>query len=103
VHLAVSDELIADFMDKAKIINECFHAYGIHSTTLQPEQVRPVPRDSRSIQGRETAKVIVDGGVKKRHVVDLNSGCSSETLSTCLINCGSTCEGYTCCSRDKSL
>ncbi|GFF78195.1 metal ion resistance protein/transporter (Zrc1), putative [Aspergillus lentulus] len=103
VHLAVSNELIADFMDKAKIINECFHAYGIHSTTLQPEHVRPIPSDTRSIQGRETTELIVDGGVKKRHVVDPNSGCSSETLATCLINCGSTCEGYTCCSRAKSL
>ncbi|GIK03828.1 hypothetical protein Aspvir_007903 [Aspergillus viridinutans] len=87
VHLAVSDELIADFMDKAKIINECFHVYGIHSTTLQPEHVRPIPSDSQSIQGQGTAELVV-GGVKKRHVVDPNSGCSSETLSTCLINCG---------------
>lgn len=98
VHLAVSDELIADFMDTAKIINECFHAYGIHSTTLQPEHVRPIPSDTRSIQGQETAGFIVDGGVKKRHVIDPNSGASPETLSTCLISCGSTCEWYTCCS-----
>ncbi|KAH3131828.1 hypothetical protein KXV82_008885 [Aspergillus fumigatus] len=82
VHLAVSDELIADFMDTAKIINECFHAYGIHSTTLQPEHVRPIPSDTRSIQGQETAGFIVDGGVKKRHVIDPNSGASPETLST---------------------
>ncbi|KAF7179305.1 hypothetical protein CNMCM7691_008238 [Aspergillus felis] len=74
VHLAVSDELIADFMEKAKIINECFHAYGIHSTTLQPEHVRPIPSESRSIQGQETAELVVEGGVKKRHVVDPNSG-----------------------------
>ncbi|KAH2275764.1 hypothetical protein KXW96_003641 [Aspergillus fumigatus] len=82
VHLAVSDELIADFMETAKIINECFHAYGIHSTTLQPEHVRPIPSDTRSIQGQETAGFIVDGGVKKRHVIDPNSGASPETLST---------------------
>ncbi|KAH2463990.1 hypothetical protein KXW63_007281 [Aspergillus fumigatus] len=103
VHLAVSDELIADFMETAKIINECFHAYGIHSTTLQPEHVRPIPSDTRSIQGQETAGFIVDGGVKKRHVIDPNSGASPETLSTCLISCGSTCEWYTCCSQDKSV
>ncbi|KAH3447692.1 hypothetical protein KXW39_003452 [Aspergillus fumigatus] len=103
VHLAVSDELIADFMDTAKIINECFHAYGIHSTTLQPEHVRPIPSDTRSIQGQETAGFIVDGGVKKRHVIDPNSGASPETLSTCLISCGSTCEWHTCCSQDKSV
>ncbi|GFF40683.1 metal ion resistance protein/transporter (Zrc1), putative [Aspergillus udagawae] len=103
VHLAVSDELIADFMEKAKIINECFHAYGIHSTTLQPEHVRPIPSSNRSIQGQENAELTVEGGVKKRHAVDPNSGCSSETLQTCSINCGSACEEYTCCSRDKTL
>ncbi|GFG26776.1 metal ion resistance protein/transporter (Zrc1), putative [Aspergillus udagawae] len=103
VHLAVSDELIADFMEKAKIINECFHAYGIHSTTLQPEHVRQIPSSNRSIQGQQSAELTVEGGVKKRHAVDPSSGSSSETLLTCSINCGSACEGYTCCSRDKTL
>lgn len=28
-------------MVQAKRINECLHAYGIHSTTLQPELVTP--------------------------------------------------------------
>ncbi|KAJ5895339.1 cation diffusion facilitator family metal ion transporter [Penicillium taxi] len=39
VHIVVSDPSMANFMITAKTINECFHAYGIHSATLQPEVV----------------------------------------------------------------
>ncbi|KAJ5156793.1 hypothetical protein N7492_009596 [Penicillium capsulatum] len=37
VHVVVSDPSVAEFLKTAKTINECFHAYGIHSATLQPE------------------------------------------------------------------
>lgn len=40
-HVVVSQETMADFMTLANTLNECFHAYGIHSATLQPE-VMPV-------------------------------------------------------------
>ncbi|KAK4179207.1 putative inorganic ion transporter [Triangularia setosa] len=39
-HVVVSDPDMAKFMDKAKTISECLHAYGIHSATLQPELIR---------------------------------------------------------------
>ncbi|KAK4193766.1 cation efflux protein [Podospora australis] len=38
-HVLVSDPDMAKFVQKAKIISECLHAYGIHSITLQPELV----------------------------------------------------------------
>ncbi|KAJ5778296.1 hypothetical protein N7520_001542 [Penicillium odoratum] len=37
VHVVVSDPSVSAFLKTAKTINECFHAYGIHSATLQPE------------------------------------------------------------------
>ncbi|KAJ5890793.1 uncharacterized protein N7473_007021 [Penicillium subrubescens] len=37
VHVVVSDPSVSSFLKTAKTINECFHAYGIHSATLQPE------------------------------------------------------------------
>ena len=40
-HIVVSDPDVASFVDKAKTIRECLHAYGIHSTTLQPELAVP--------------------------------------------------------------
>ncbi|KAK4227864.1 cation efflux protein [Podospora fimiseda] len=36
-HVIISDPDMSHFIDKAKTISECLHAYGIHSTTLQPE------------------------------------------------------------------
>ncbi|KAL2171989.1 hypothetical protein VTG60DRAFT_726 [Thermothelomyces hinnuleus] len=36
-HVVVSDPDVASFMARARTIRECLHAYGIHSTTLQPE------------------------------------------------------------------
>jgi zinc transporter 1 len=32
---------VASFVAKARTIRECLHAYGIHSTTLQPELLMP--------------------------------------------------------------
>ncbi|KAJ5128566.1 hypothetical protein N7526_006732 [Penicillium atrosanguineum] len=37
VHVVVKEPSVASFLKTARIINECFHAYGIHSATLQPE------------------------------------------------------------------
>ncbi len=46
-HIVTSKDSLASFMTQARLINECFHAYGIHSTTLQPELVTPIgTRDS---------------------------------------------------------
>ncbi|KAK3323493.1 cation efflux family protein, partial [Cercophora scortea] len=36
-HLVVSDQSVTNFMEKARTVRECLHAYGIHSATLQPE------------------------------------------------------------------
>ncbi|KAF9892335.1 hypothetical protein FE257_002112 [Aspergillus nanangensis] len=37
VHLVIADELGPNFKGLTRVVNECFHAYGIHSATLQPE------------------------------------------------------------------
>ena len=42
-HVVVSDPEVENFMNTAKIITECLHAYGIHSVTLQPELQRQRP------------------------------------------------------------
>lgn len=36
-HISVKEKELSNFMPLAETINECFHAYGIHSVTLQPE------------------------------------------------------------------
>ncbi|KAH6635268.1 cation efflux family protein [Chaetomium sp. MPI-SDFR-AT-0129] len=40
-HVIVSDLDATGFMAKARTIRECLHAYGIHSTTVQPELLAP--------------------------------------------------------------
>ncbi|KAJ5108879.1 hypothetical protein N7456_005554 [Penicillium angulare] len=70
VHVVVSDSSVAAFLQTAKIINECFHAYGIHSATLQPEVMADFKDDA------------------------VHPG---EEMSRCQVVCGTLCEGLTCC------
>ncbi|KAJ5397723.1 hypothetical protein N7509_005836 [Penicillium cosmopolitanum] len=70
VHVVVSDPSVSGFLKTAKTINECFHAYGIHSATLQPE-------------------VLAEG--------DAVSPVDSEKNPRCQVVCGTLCETLTCC------
>ncbi|OJJ76817.1 hypothetical protein ASPBRDRAFT_216657 [Aspergillus brasiliensis CBS 101740] len=80
VHVMVSDCSVSDFLKLSKTINECFHAYGIHSTTLQPEIARP--------------EVIAVG----RPTVEAEELSSQTEMSEkCQVICGTLCEELTCC------
>lgn len=70
VHIVVSDPSVSTFLKTAKTINECFHAYGIHSATLQPE-------------------ILCE--------VDETSLTSGEKGRQCQVVCGALCEALTCC------
>lgn len=76
-HVLTSDDSLANFMKQAQLINECLHAYGIHSTTLQPELVAPIRQNN-------------DGGMQGLHQRSVKG-------PGCQINCGSLCEDLTCC------
>lgn len=82
VHVAVADCMVSDFMKMASTINECFHGYGIHSATIQPELSR---FESRGSSVQETLW-----------------GDSSSQLS-CRIKCGLACEELTCCGRTTTV
>ncbi|CAI7572410.1 unnamed protein product [Penicillium manginii] len=71
VHVVVSDPSVSGFLQTAKTINECFHAYGIHSATIQPE-------------------VLAEGDTVS-HDVD------KEKNPRCQVVCGTLCEALTCC------
>ncbi|KAJ5090529.1 hypothetical protein N7532_009213 [Penicillium argentinense] len=68
VHVVVSDPSVSGFLKTARTINECFHAYGIHSATLQPE-------------------VLVEG----------DAYAAGEKSLRCQVVCGTMCEALTCC------
>lgn len=70
VHVVVSDPSVISFLQTARTINECFHAYGIHSTTLQPE-------------------VVSDAQVGMYH--------TGNPILPCQIVCGDLCGVLTCC------
>lgn len=75
-HIVTSDDSLAKFIAQARLINECLHAYGIHSTTLQPELATYVEAST----GEEQF-------LRRR----------SPQSSTCGITCGDICEPLQCC------
>ncbi|KAK6347812.1 hypothetical protein TWF718_005636 [Orbilia javanica] len=85
-HVVVSSRVLENFVELAKVLNECFHAYGIHSATLQPELA------DESSEGGDTASFSSDQVVRRRRR-------NASSRSICRINCGTTtCEALTCCS-----
>ncbi|KAI0478617.1 cation efflux protein [Xylariaceae sp. FL0804] len=42
-HVVVSSNDMCEFMDQARTIAECLHAYGVHSATVQPELAGATP------------------------------------------------------------
>jgi len=89
-HVVVSDPDLVRFMDKAKTISECLHAYGIHSVTLQPEYTLHPCFEAVDLEGSSS----------------LERSRQSSLGSTCQILCGKgECEGLACCTSaevDKS-
>lgn len=101
VHVVVSDESVPNFIKTAKHINECLHAYGIHSTTLQPELssgFHQGPRASSENQEDEVSSAVeihVDGTDQeaKRRVVQ-----RAPSMKECQLICTKLCEGLMCCN-----
>ncbi|KAF8855083.1 zinc transporter 1 [Acephala macrosclerotiorum] len=80
-HVLTSDDSLSNFMAQAKLINECLHAYGIHSTTLQPELVTPDTSPAVKALQSMRSRIASQGGKGKK----------------CKISCGTICEELTCC------
>ncbi|KAI1505204.1 cation efflux protein [Biscogniauxia marginata] len=99
-HVVVSTNEMSDFMDRAKTVSECLHAYGIHSATLQPEL-------SSSTINTTTAETSQNNSLT--NVVSTGSGPSSssirrrrpESIAACQIVCGNLCENLTCCNASN--
>lgn len=81
-HIVIADPSLDHFQAIAKTMNECLHAYGVHSATIQPE--------------------IASSGIE---MGDVETGASSKVVqrrsvreaSGCEIHCGSICEEKSCC------
>lgn len=82
-HVVVSDQEVSHFMDKARTINECLHAYGIHSLTLQPELAVP----SQSTPSAASDRVASAASTLRRRRAELG----------CQMQCSGLCENLMCC------
>ncbi|KAI9370643.1 cation efflux protein [Aspergillus egyptiacus] len=81
VHIAVGDLSVSDFAGLGMTIEECFHAYGIHSVTVQPEIA--IPLDAALGHDR--------GNVSEMLSVEKYSG-------QCGSKCSTVCKELACCS-----
>ncbi|KAI3318716.1 cation efflux protein [Xylariaceae sp. AK1471] len=107
-HVVVSnnDNAMADFMDQAKTVNECLHAYGIHSATLQPELASPAPTTPTATLGDGNSSMT---GTTAGDGTGTGTGTAPTSVvaslrrrrtdgSGCQIVCGNLCESLTCCN-----
>jgi zinc transporter 1 len=84
-HLVLENDDDLEFHKLAKTVNECFHAYGIHSVTLQPE--------SRTGDKKDTSvtRVVSQG---------LEEGADGQgTTERCQLLCGNVCTDLSCCEQ----
>ncbi|KAI1142010.1 cation efflux protein [Hypoxylon sp. FL0543] len=114
-HVVVSNNEMADFMDRARTVGECLHAYGIHSATLQPELATPTEELStigaenindngshNSTDNTAANFAVATGGiasssgasVRRRRVETVTAA----VPAPCQIACGNLCESLTCCN-----
>ncbi|KAI0446995.1 cation efflux protein [Xylaria telfairii] len=107
-HVVVSNNEMTDFMEQAKTVKECLHAYGIHSATVQPELAEP----NRTITPSSSAHG--DGGSRNDDAArgSASNGSRSAAASLrrrrvdgsgCQIVCGNICESLTCCNTTGTL
>lgn len=111
-HVVISDTDLTTFVATAKIINECFHAYDIHSATLQPELAPPsysaIVSEVTSVVDPKVHGEVVSSATSSSRRVDGNENdmprqvCrrreAESPVPVCQINCGTgACEEFTCC------
>jgi zinc transporter 1 len=100
-HVVVSDQTVSEFMEKAKTVSECLHAYGIHSATIQPELVIPSPpSESETLVTSSSTASASSGTVRRRQ--PQREGASP--IGACHLLCGKgICENLMCCTTPVSV
>ncbi|KAK5628427.1 hypothetical protein RRF57_004142 [Xylaria bambusicola] len=106
-HVVVSGNDMTEFMDQAKTVKECLHAYGIHSATLQPELARSTDtsiQNTRNVSGNSSIR---SGHTGRSATGSTHAAASLRRRRTdgsgCQIVCGNLCESLTCCNTTGPL
>ncbi|QDS70727.1 hypothetical protein FKW77_002888 [Venturia effusa] len=84
-HIVMTEPSIENYGKIAITMLECFHAYGIHSATIQPEFATSglrIESEGLQIDGPDS------GGLQRRN---------AREASGCVVNCGTACEERSCC------
>ncbi len=103
---------MSDFIERARTISECLHAYGVHSATLQPELAAPTANAPAIVAAGAGAGAGAETGSGSDTGSNGGSGSSTvgpttasvrrrrvEAASACQIACSSVlCESLTCCN-----
>ncbi|KAL5000162.1 cation efflux protein [Aspergillus recurvatus] len=91
IHIRVNTEIKGEgserYMDLAKQVRQCLHAYGIQSSTIQPE----FPRDSDT-EDSQAGSAHPSSGIPSR-TPSIRDG----DPRACLLECGDECAGGHCC------
>jgi zinc transporter 1 len=86
----IKDEGSDSYMEIAKEIRRCLHAYGIHSSTIQPEFAPDTDTESQT-------------GGSPSHATDntriASSASSFRDDNACLLDCGDECPRGQCCPK----
>ncbi|KAF4469635.1 zinc cadmium resistance [Fusarium albosuccineum] len=91
-HIVVDGRTVKNFGDKAKIIMECLHAYGIHSATLQPEVLASPPVIMADSATPDSQAAVIDtspSALRRRQ---------PRGQDACQLICGTLCDGMRCCA-----
>ncbi|KAJ5356269.1 hypothetical protein N7517_010878 [Penicillium concentricum] len=92
-HVILSHDALSNFTTLAKTVNECFHAYGIHSVTLQPE-VYPAGKPFSVTADDDTLGVNTEG----REATEAKQDLAGSVSEGCQIVCGTLCTDMGCCN-----
>ncbi|RYP44232.1 hypothetical protein DL768_009296 [Monosporascus sp. mg162] len=92
-HIVVSNNEVADFMERARTISECLHAYDIHSATLQPELAAADLESSVILSDNASSSAASTGGSSSTVPI------GRQRVEVCRMPCsGALCEGLTYCN-----
>lgn len=101
-HVVVSDQSMSNFIEKARTVNECLHAYGIHSSTLQPETAEDAaqapPQDAAAAAATAVTTTTASSGSVSEGV---GSALRRRRLdpAACQMICSNLCHNLMCCTK----
>lgn len=104
-HVVVSDESMSNFIEKARTVNECLHAYGIHSSTLQPETADESARAAQDAAAAAAAATSSSSAAAAAAPDSVSDGTGSALRrrrldpAACQMICSNLCHNLMCCTK----